>query len=153
MSAHPHPILPLMLCLFLLGGCTSFSQPRISVGEASIVEVSDVAARMDIPVEITNPNTESIELREFQYSVVMGGQTVFRGRRATAATLSGGFVRPVVLPAIIPIDYAKRAKAGEGVSWTVSGELLYLTEGELAEILLDTGVRSPRASFAHSGGL
>jgi hypothetical protein len=137
----------------LLAGCSIYQNPEVRVGEASLTERSSEAIRIDIPVELSNPNQEPLDLLRFTYRFAVDGRTVFQGMRAGQATLSARGERRLVLPAIVRFD-AVDWDAGsmpESLGWSVSGSLLYLTPGEIAETLLDLGVRKPTTGFRGRG--
>ena len=81
--------------------------------------------------------------------------TVYVGRRAAGTTLHPETGNHISLPAVVRYDtmgWSNRSLP-PAVEYHLSGELLYVTPGELAEILLDTGVRKPRVRFSRAGRL
>lgn len=143
------PVLALVTTLLLLGGCSAYRPPTLEIVGVSIKERTDEATRVDFQVNLTNPNLEPLELRDFTYTLSVDGRSVFRGRRSAQATLARQSTRRVVLPAVISTE----AGVGPGpeYAYQLNGSLLYVTPGELAEILLDTGLRKPRVHFSRSG--
>jgi hypothetical protein len=137
----------------MLTGCTFHQSPQVRVGEPSLSEQSAEALRLDVPVELSNPNQDPLDLLRFTYRFAVNGRTVFRGKRAGQATLTGRSERRLVLPAIIRFDAVDwdAASMPASVEWSIHGSLLYLTPGEVAETLLDLGVRKPTAGFRGSG--
>jgi hypothetical protein len=142
-------LLPLLVAV--LGGC-AYKAPTVLVGEAAAGERTDEALRIEIAVNATNPNREPVELREIEYSVSIDGSTVFRGRRAAQTTLGAGRTRQLLVPAVVRFDQVAWGDAvPSDATWSIRGRMLYLTPSELAEILLDTGIRKPRVRFAGRG--
>ena len=96
-----------------------------------------------------------MELREFAYAVSIDGVHVFQGRRAAEATLSGGGAKRIALPAVIRFDRTgwSGPDAAPAAVWKMTGTLLYLTPGWLAEILLDTKLSNPKVRFTGDGRL
>jgi hypothetical protein len=136
-----------------LTGCFGYRPPSIAVGEMVFVEETPEALRLDIALDLANPNDEPLELLEFEYALSIDGTRLFRARRSAEATLSASGRKRLMLPAVVRLD---RAPWPEGVrpaeaAWSIRGSVLYVTPGALAEALLDTGVRKPRASFGGSG--
>lgn len=138
----------------VLPGCTSYRPPRIRLVSVELSERTDEATAFRFQLEVTNDNTEPIELREVRYILMVEGEQVYEGRRAAGTVLHGGATATLSLPAVVPhslIDIA--GETPPSVSYRLSGGLLYVTPGELTEILLDTGVRRPTVQFRQSGRL
>ena len=55
------------------------------------------------------------------------------------------------MPAVVPFKRAGWTGPPAQFRYEITGTLLYVTPGEFAEILLDTGLRRPKASFTMSG--
>jgi len=139
--------------VLVLGGCLGYRAPSVVVQEAVMTEESEEAVRFDIALDLENPNTEGLELVEFEYTVSVDGSSVYRGKRAAEATLSAGRGKRLTLPVVVRYDragWSRGARPAEA-GWSVRGSMLYVTPGEIAEILLDTGVRKPRVGFSGSG--
>ena len=137
-----------------LAGC-SLLAPQVFVGDAQFVEASDEALRVDIQLDLMNLNNEPIELKQFDYTVSVDGRRIYSGRRAAQATLSALGEASVVLPAIVTYEAAgwTSAERPDTADWSINGSVLYLTPGALAEILLDTRFREPRAAFRGDGSV
>jgi len=107
----------------------------------------------DIALDLENPNTEELELLEFRYGVSVAGGEVYRGKRSAEATLAPQRVFRLWIPAVVRYDRVTfdASTHPRTLSWSVGGSLSYITHGEIAEILLDTGVRKPRQSFGGTG--
>jgi len=146
----------LLLALLAWGGptgCSMYRPPSIAVGEATLVDETDEALRMDIALDLANPNNEPLELIRFEYSVSIDGVPVYRAKRAAEATLSASGGKRLTLPAVVRFDRVPWGESTrpEEVGWSIRGSLLYITPGALAEALLDTGVRKPRTRLAGAG--
>lgn len=146
---------PLAIATALSTGCSGYRPPVVTVLEASVVEVTDEALRFDVVLELTNPNSDPVELREFAYAVSIDGGHVYDGRRAAEATLSGGGAKRIALPVVVRFDRVgwSGPDAPRAAAWRVTGTLLYLTPGWLAEILLDTKLSKPEVGFTGDGRL
>ncbi len=145
-------LLLVFLCLSPLGGCSGYLMPKVAVGDAVLTDQTDEAVRLEIPVDLQNPNTEPLELLRFSYSVSVNGSQVYSGKRSAEATLAAGGGKHMILPAIVPLE--RMGWSGglpADASWTLRGNLMYVTPGEIAEILLDTGVRKPKVGFSGAG--
>ena len=152
-AVRPSLAVPLAVAAALATGCSGFRPPVVTVLEASVVEVTAEALRFDVVLELTTPNADPVELREFAYAVSIDGGHVFDGRRAAETTLSGGGAKRIALPAVVRFDRVgwNGPDAPPAAAWTMSGTLLYLTPGWLAEILLDTKLSRPKVRFAGGG--
>lgn len=143
--------------LLPLAGCTNFKPPSIELSNVRLVERTDEAAAFHFDLVLENPNDEPIELREFRYELSLDDGQVYQGRRAAFSTLHPSAVDDLSLemslPAVVRFDQLDGAALPDDLAYQLSGTLLYLTTGELAEILLDTGVKKPRVRFAMSGRL
>ena len=129
------------------GGCSVFKAPGIAVLDATLIESTDEAIRFDVALDLTNPNNEALEIREFSYSFTVAGSPSYTGRWAIGRTLAPGHRWQITLPAVVAID----AGAGEEPGWRIRGNVLYVSPGALAELLLDSEVREPRARFRGRG--
>ncbi len=136
----------------LLLGCSRFAAPRIEVVDASVEAQTDIAVQIGLVVEITNPNDEPIKLLACDYDLFVEGQRVYGGRRASEETLNQRSRRRLVFPAVVRYEQLHWPQtAPPSFAYRVSGTLHYSTPGELAETLLDTGLRRPKQGFSGKG--
>lgn len=138
--------LALGACMALLASGCGYQSPTIEVKSASVVESTDRHTLVNFSIEATNPNAIALPLRKLDYTVSVGGGTPFSGVRSPEATLPPGGTRTITFPAVLPAG----AAAG---SYTLNGTLLYITPGQIAEILFDTGVSRPTVGFAGQGAI
>ena len=143
-------IMALALCVVAGGplGCSIRRPPLIAVVGVTVAESTAEATALRFHLELVNPNPDPVRLREFRYALLVDGTPVYRGRRAAEATLSAGGTRQLAIPAVLA-----STAIGKPVElrYTLTGSLEYLSPGELAEILFDTGVQRTRVSFQESG--
>ncbi len=139
----------------LLAGCSSYQSPHIQTLDATLIDRSDEALAIQIELNLENPNDEPLELRVFDYVVHVNDRRAYAGKRAAQATLSARGGKTLTIPAVVRFDeqHWDAADPPAQLSWSVRGTLLYVTPGEIAEILLDTGVRKPMATFSGSGNV
>lgn len=145
-------VLGLLVCAGLTG-CSGYRSPTITVTGAEVVQRTDEGVAIRFALDLANPNDEELELRQFNYSLTVNGKKVYSGRRAAEATLRAAGEKRLFLPAVLRYDllgWDDRSRPSE-VGYSLSGSLLYVTPGEIAEILLDTGVRKPRVRFSEAG--
>jgi LEA14-like dessication related protein len=143
----------MLLGVILLTGCSGFRRPAVTVNEAFVVETSDEAVALAFPMDLQNPNSAPLELFEFQYSLVVEGTRVYAGRRAGAATVGAKAAQTVTIPAVIPDRRAGWAEAGRPaqVEYHLTGRVVYNAPNTVTQLLFDTGVRRPKASFSKRG--
>jgi hypothetical protein len=142
-----------LLCVVLMSlttGCSFQPPPTIEVGEARLIDNGGEAARCEIDLALSNPGDEPLELLTFEYVVTINGESAYHGRRSAEATLSGEGVRVITLPAVVERSLLARGEGGR-TQWAISGSLLYVTPGRIAELLLDSGVRKPTVGFSGRG--
>lgn len=137
----------LLLVLAALGGCSSYSAPRLAVTNAQVAGVTDDGVVLEFTLDATNANEVEIPLREVEYSVTLDGREVFRGVRSPEATLRRYGTQRIILPAAIPAG-SWEALAGGVAAFRIDGTLGYTTPGEIAQVLFDTGVRRPSVGFS-----
>ena len=143
-------IMALALCVVAGGplGCSIRRPPLIALTGVTVAESTAEATALRFHLELVNPNPEPLRLREFRYTLLVDGTPVYRGRRAAEATLSAGGTRQMAIPAVVASTAIGTAVE---LRYTLIGSLEYLSPGELAEILFDTGVQRTRVSFQESG--
>ena len=134
-------------------GCSRFAAPQVTLVEAKLNEQTDVAIQLGVTVEVTNPNDEPVQLLEFDYRYAVNGAVVFDGRRSARQTLNPGSPRRIELPVVVRYDRAgwPDGQLPGSFQYQMRGTILYLTPSELAETLLDTGLRRPVAPFQSKG--
>jgi len=136
----------------LLGGCSLYSDPAISVTGVSLTERTEEAIALDVSLEMSNGNNVPLELLDFDYAFSVDGNRVFHGRRSAEATLGASGHHTVVIPVVVRYDQVDwKQFPPDRFDYSLSGHVQYVTPGELAELLLDLGVRRPRAGFRNSG--
>jgi len=114
-----------------------------------VIETSREAMTLHIAADLSNPNDEPLKLLSFSYQVKMDGLKVYQGERAAEATLAANEQRQVIIPAVIRFADAGGSVAAPpaNIIYSISGSLQYITPGEIAQILFDSGVRKPKAGF------
>lgn len=143
----------ILTALASLSGCTSYVDPKIFVTGVSLGESTDEAMVLRFAVDLNNPNKEPIQLLEFDYEVSIDGVKAYSGKRSARQTLAGNSERQTELPGVISFDVVGWSPAGipSTVKYEIEGKLQYLTPGEFAQVLLDTGFRRPHSDFRQSG--
>lgn len=127
-------------------GCSGFQAPELEHIGATLVEQSADASVYRVTVRATNPNEKPMPLREVNYRLAFATGTVVSGGRSPQATVPGYGILDVSFPAVYP-GQAPPA----GTPYTLSGELVYVSPGEFADVLFDAGVSRPTASLRGEG--
>jgi hypothetical protein len=144
-----------LVVLALLSGCSGFRAPSVGVNDVSLTEATEEALALSFVMDLANPNTASVPLHEFRYTLAIDGREVYAGRRAGGVTLSAVESRQVSLPAIVPFEKVgwTPGTLPASVEYTFTGKLQYNAPNRLAEVLFDTGTRRPKVPFTGSGTL
>ncbi len=137
----------------LLPGCTGYKDPLVTVKSVHLTDMTEEAAQATFTLELTNPNDEPLELRDFSYTVAAEGRTIFQGRRAAQAVLNRKGTRELSLPAPLLFDALGFTAASHPaqINCTITGSLEYLAPGSIAELLFDAGVSTPDIAFSGGG--
>jgi len=147
-------------CVFIIvaigmvfsAGCSSTQPPKMQVTGARVIDRSEEAAVISFNMELTNPNTQPLPLRDFTYSLSVDGQTVFQAKRVAELTLPQGEKSTLNLPAVVP--FAELSSDFDlPHTYRISGQLSYTAPGALAEVLLDMHLPPPSTSFSGSAPL
>jgi LEA14-like dessication related protein len=138
-----------------LVGCSSYRDPQIAMKGATLTERTAEAIAANVVFDLANPNDEALELVEVEYSVRVNGEKLTTLRRAAQATLAGKGVRQIQIPIVLPFEELNWTPENvpDRAEFAVRGTVQYVTPGEIAQILFDTGVRKPRVGFEAHGTL
>jgi len=134
----------------VLVGCTTYKAPKLTVVDVLISEASDDAMVLMFLIDVENPNDVEIPLQEASYILSLDGHRVFSGNRSPQTTLHRLGTQRIELPAVIPIPEDGPAPTGSH-SYTLGGTLVYITPGEIAELLFDSKLRRPTVRFSDRG--
>jgi LEA14-like dessication related protein len=152
---HAHVRVPVLsflaiVPLALSAGCSSYTPPSMEVADARVTERTQEGVALAFTIDAANPNDDALPMREATYSLEIEGQRVFTGIRSAEATLRRRGSQQFILPVGIPASALTGLTAGT-VRYRISGNVEYVVPGAFAELLFDTGVRRPEASFADEG--
>lgn len=128
-----------------LAGC-SYKPPSLRVTDARVTERTEQGFVVLIGVEAENRNEIELPLREVRYSVTLEGGGTFNGVRSPEASLRRLGTQKISFPAVFPLAPGAALPTGT-VRCDVSGTLGYISPGEFAQVLFDSGVRRPSVSF------
>lgn len=135
----------LLLAAAGLAGC-SYTAPTLKVTDAKVADRTDQGFVVIIALEAENRNQVELPLREVWYSVKLEGGETFNGVRSPEASLRRLGTQKIIIPAAFSLPPGATPPSG-AVRCEVSGNLGYITPGEFAQVLFDTGVRRPSVSF------
>lgn len=116
-------------------------------------DVTNEAVAVEFDYDLSNPNSQPLELQTMTYNLAVDGRQTYTGKRSAEATLPTSGASRLTIPAVIRYDEMGWAAGAipSAADYRLSGELIYVAPGALAEILLDSGVRTPTASFGDAG--
>lgn len=150
------PVAGLVLVGALCAGCDTYQAPSLEVTSVEAAERTDEGVSMVFVLAARNGNNEPLPLRDAEYTLDIEGERVFSGTRSAEATLRQSGVQEIRLPAVVNLDRDPRLAdvvASGQARYRLAGTLRYVTPGQIAEILFDTGVRVPSVEFASEGRL
>ncbi len=142
-------------CGAALVGCQSQPAPRLEVTDVAITEQTEGGLVVTFRVRADNRGDEAMPLRTVHYSMSVDGRQAFSGQRIAEATVRRHGSQEFVLPVALTLGEGKdlpAAPTGQ-VPYVLSGTVEYEVRGSIAEVLFDTGIRRPTASFSESGRL
>lgn len=142
----------LLALALLVGGCTTYQAPKLTVREAAISSVTEEGMVVEFTIDAENANDVELPLVVVSYRLTLNGREVFRGVRSPEASLRRLGTQQIVLPAVINIDESTDALEPP-IEYRLEGRLTYITPGSIAQLLFDSGVRRPRARFRSTGTL
>jgi hypothetical protein len=132
----------------VLAGCSGYADPTLRVAGAGVADEGPGAMVLDVTIAAQNTNHVELPLREIDYTVRIDGREVFRGVRSPETTLRRLGEQTFTVPAVVA--YAGDRPVGMH-AFEIEGRVRYITPGELAQALFDTGVRRPTVTFRDGG--
>lgn len=140
-------MLGVLLPVALLWGCVTRPTARVEAAEAALT--TEEAVVLSFSVVAQNDGETELPLRMVDYTLVIDGRRVFRGRRSAEATLSRKNEQRVDLP--VPVKWELLP---EGTSnYRLSGRLGYTLPGIFWRAMFDSGIYRPTADFELEGTL
>ncbi|MBS0197235.1 MAG: LEA type 2 family protein [Planctomycetes bacterium] len=137
----------LVLCAGALVGCSSTQAPTFAVTSATMKDRSPDGVVLEFTLDADNPNNEALPLQDVTYDVSLDGKQVFHGVRSAEATLRRYGRQQLTLPACV----AAADAAGPLAKYRISGEVVYVVPGAIAQTLFDQEVFRPTANFSGEG--
>lgn len=139
-----------MSSLTALVGCSSYVPPTFRVSNAYVTERSPDATVLEVALDGANGNEIPLELYDVRYTVTIDGKRVFKGRRQPEATLPANGGHVVLVPVAIPQERIDEIGSGPltGRDLRITGDVIYVLPGSIAELLFDSRIRRPRTRFS-----
>lgn len=153
----------LALALVLLPGCSSFKpwdvfdrprSPKIQVADVRVTERTEQGARVEMVLDMTNPNDVALPLVDVKYHVELPGAGVesFSMKDRPNMTLPAkGSQRLILAAAFEANPQAGQIQAGS--KYHVSGSITYRPPQTFVENLAEEALPLPSASFSAKGTL
>lgn len=149
-SPSAFKLIALLSVLACLGGCSRYASPKLSVADATVTDRTADGVTIEFIVDAVNTNEVGLPLKTIEYALSLDGKQVFTGERAPEATLRRFGSQQIRLPVAIPTPEDPAAFEGEK-PYKLRGRLVYLTPGELADVLFDARLYRPSTSFTDGG--
>lgn len=154
MPTTPH-ITALLVAALALGACNSQPAPRFEVTDVAITEQTPTGLVVTFRVRAENRGDDPLPLRDVHYSLSIDQRAAFSGLRHAEATVRRQGSQEFTLPVALTLGEngdLPAAPSGK-VPYRLSGTVEYELPGSIAEVLFDSGLRRPSASFGESGQL
>lgn len=135
----------------VVGGC-GHHVPQFKVTGIVLTEQTDEGAVLSFTLVGENRNDIPLPLRRASYSLSLDGHEVFRGLRSPQVTIRRFGTQSFTLPVAIDLTEIGGLPTGQ-VPYRFQGTVEYELPGSFSELLFETEIRRPSASFAESGRL
>lgn len=144
----------MLASVLVLAGCSirvpryiHVDTPGATVTAVAVTKVSQEGARVEVTVELHNPNEHALPLRVSHYTLRIDGfgETTLRDQPPVTVPAHGS--RRMVLPASLVTD----GQPLQGQAYAFSGMVTYEPPGEIRRVLTDSGLPLPSASFRSDG--
>ncbi|NRA56746.1 MAG: hypothetical protein HRU13_01320 [Phycisphaerales bacterium] len=140
-------LVAIVLMAALLGGCVTRPTARVEIAE--VAGTTEEAVVLTCTIIASNAGETELPLRMVDYTLVIEGRRVFRGRRSAEATLSRQAEHSIELP--VPVLWADLPE-GE-VEFRLEGQLGYTLPGIFLEAMYDARLYRPTVGFEYEGTL
>ena len=135
-----------MLWLTGCQGLGSIQDPSAKVVSVRVTQHTDQGSRVEVQVDLSNPNTAPLPLKRCQYTLRIADAGVYSFDDYPQRTLPSHGAQSVVLPAGFPTD-----KALAGASYELEGSIQYEPPGEVRKLLTESKIPLPSVGFHASG--
>lgn len=150
------PLLPLLLVAMalLVVGCQGnktkgesgeVKSPTARVVGAKLISTTEHGSRIDVMVELENPNAIPLPLIETRYSFTAAGDAASRGRDNPNRTLPAKGKQTVTVPVAVP------KVVGAGAAFAMEGTIDYEPPGEVRRLLTESKIPLPHVNFRGEG--
>jgi len=145
----------LVIGAILAGGCGRHQAPPLEVQQVAITEQTAEAVVVSFVIRASNRNSEPLPLRDVRYSMSVNGRQVFEAVRSGEATIPRFGQTEFTVPVALTLGEGRDLPDGPvgQVPYELNGTVEYLLPGTIAEVLFDSDIRRPKASFSESGRL
>jgi len=126
------------------------SKPQVQVDAVKVVDQTDQGARIEIAVTLTNTAKVALPLVDASYTVSIDGQKPVTFSNRPNRTVPVGGTQIVMLPLVVAVS-GDGPLAGRSVA--VAGSIVYEPPGEIRQLMTDSNVPLPSASFRYRGEL
>ncbi|MCC7204363.1 MAG: hypothetical protein IT441_04740 [Phycisphaeraceae bacterium] len=151
----------LLAAVVVLAGCSSFKpwdvfdrprDPKVHVADVRVTERTEQGVRVELVLEMTNPNDEALPLVDVKYAVDLPGAGVkgFSTKDRPNMTLPAKGSQRLVLAAAFETN-PQTAAIGAGNRYHVSGSITYRPPQTFVENLAEEALPLPSAGFSGKG--
>jgi LEA14-like dessication related protein len=120
-------LLPLV-CLQSLA-CSNLTPPSAEVRGLQLNQITEDGIRLDVTMDVTNPNAEALPLTHSKYQLSLAGKDLIKGEAKPDVTIPAGETKAVTLPLDVSFDRlteiapALLRAGGSGISYKANFDL------------------------------
>jgi len=119
--------------------------PPATVASVRVAQQTGEGVRLEVVVELTNPNDVALPLKSSSFSVRVGGAAASMSTRPNR-TLPARGMQTVVLPIALATG-----ESVSGAQVSVTGTITYEPPGEIRKLLTESKIPLPTTSFSYQG--
>ncbi|MEX0652790.1 MAG: LEA type 2 family protein [Phycisphaeraceae bacterium] len=133
----------LAVALAWLAGCQTTRAPRAEVRSVAVTEQTAEGARIEVVVQVHNPNDVALPVRSAAYDVTVDQAGTFTFTDQPPVTLPPRGEQTITLPAA----FVRSDEPLVGRPVRVAGRLRYQPPGEIRQLMTDYWIPLPSLSF------
>lgn len=123
--------------------------PSAQVQSVAVTQVSEEGARIEVTVELHNPNSLALPLRVNRYTLRISDVGQVSLTDLPPVTIPANGSRRIVVPASIVTD----GHPLQGRTYALEGSVTYEPPGEVRRVMTESGIPLPSAEFRGEGTL
>ena len=143
-----------VVMVFTATGCgvrklLKVKRPSAQVTSVSVLSQSAEGVRVEVVVNMSNPNQTPLPLLRSQYRLTVDDVGSFEMTDALHRTLPAGGRQVVTLPAV----FEAAGVSLTGTRYTIAGSITYVPPGQIRKLLTESSIPLPSVPFQAAGQL